>query len=93
MLDKKTVVALGYFDSVHIGHQKVMQTAKRKAKELGADFCVVTFGGNLKNALGYSQEKNVYTQTERQVLIEQQGADQIFFAPTTKEFLSLSKRR
>ena len=37
MLDKtKTVVALGYFDSVHKGHQKVMQTARRYAKEQGA---------------------------------------------------------
>ena len=85
----KVVVALGYFDSVHIGHQKVMKTARIKAQELGANFCVVTFGGNLKSALGYSQEKNVYNQEDRQDLINEQGANQIFFAPTTKEFLSL----
>ena len=93
MLDKmKTVVALGYFDSVHKGHQKVMQTAYRHAKEQGASFCVITFSGNLKTALGFENEKNVYTEVEREQLIKEQGANEIFFAPTTKEFLSLSAK-
>lgn len=91
MLDKtKTVVALGYFDSVHKGHQKVMQTAGRYAKEQGASFCVITFDGNLKTALGFNEEKNVYTKSERERLIKSIGADTIYFAPVTKDFLSKS---
>ena len=40
-----TVVALGYFDSVHLGHRRVIESAKKLAEELNASLTVFTFGG------------------------------------------------
>lgn len=39
----KSVMALGFFDGVHKGHQKVIQTAKQKAEELNVECAVMTF--------------------------------------------------
>ena len=38
------VLALGYFDSVHKGHQKVINTAREIADKKNANLVVVTFG-------------------------------------------------
>ena len=89
MLNKeKTVIALGYFDSVHLGHRKVIEKARRYAKEQGASLTVFTFKGNLKAMLSGEKEKNVYTAKEREKLLKDIGADQIYFAPVNKSFLS-----
>ena len=61
-----TVVALGYFDSVHLGHRKVIEEAKSLAKELAASVTVFTFGGNLRATLSRRDDKFVYSLEERQ---------------------------
>ena len=40
---KKAVVAIGNFDGVHLGHQKVLKEAKTMAKKLRLPFGVMTF--------------------------------------------------
>ena len=40
---KKAVVAIGNFDGVHLGHQKVLKEAKVMAKKKGLPFGVMTF--------------------------------------------------
>ena len=95
MLDnkrKKTVLALGYFDSVHLGHQTVIKSAKDYAQKVNAQLVVVTFGGNLKSALGKEQEKCVFSKQERQKFLQDLLVDEIYFAPITKEFLSLDRQ-
>lgn len=87
-----TVIALGYFDSVHLGHQKVINSARILANDKGAKTVVFTFKGNLKGALNGEKEKTVFTWKEREKFIKDLGVDQIYFAPTNREFLSLSKK-
>ena len=40
---KKSVIAIGNFDGIHLGHQKVITEAKKKAKKSKLPFGVVTF--------------------------------------------------
>ena len=40
---KKAVIAIGNFDGIHLGHQKVIKEAKSKAKKLKLPFGVMTF--------------------------------------------------
>jgi riboflavin kinase/FMN adenylyltransferase len=91
MLDKstKTVLTLGYFDSIHLGHQKVIKSALELASKLDAKVTIVTFSGNLKHALNNENEKVVYTDSEREKLYYSLGVDNVFFAPATKEFLAM----
>lgn len=88
----KAVIALGYFDSVHKGHQKVIATAKNLAEQKGAKLVVFTFEGNLKAKLGDNCQKVVYTTEERESLYRAIGADEIFFAPTGGGFLNKEKQ-
>ena len=84
----KTVLALGYFDSVHIGHRKVIETAFSVAKN--SPVTVFTFGGNLKAQIYGDKEKYVYSAKERKEILSEIGVKNVWFAPVTKEFLGIS---
>ncbi len=47
-----SVIAIGYFDGVHIGHQRVIQTAGKLAERLGVSCAVMTFHPHPKEVLG-----------------------------------------
>ena len=88
---KRAVIALGYFDSVHRGHKKVIERAKEEAIKCNAITVVFTFKGNLKALLGDGKDKVVYTAKEREKFIKDLGADEIYFAPVDFGFLSTGK--
>lgn len=89
---KPTVIALGYFDSVHLGHQKVISQARAYADEHGYSLTVFTFKGNLKAMLNADGDKMVYLPKEREEILKDLGADEVYFAPVDFSFLSLSKK-
>ncbi|MBO5713944.1 MAG: riboflavin biosynthesis protein RibF [Clostridia bacterium] len=92
MLDKqKTVVALGHFDSVHIGHRKVIKTAKQLADFYDANLVVYTFSGNLKSVTLNSSERVVYTDSERENIYKTLGVDDVVFLKVTPKLLSTKK--
>ncbi len=94
MLDKvlPTVIALGYFDSMHLGHQRVINKAREFADKNGCSLTVFTFLGNVKDVLKGRKESSVYLPSEREKIIKAFGADEIYFAPITKDFLSLDRK-
>ena len=66
---KNVVLALGYFDSVHLGHKEVIGSAIEKAKTLNAKTVVFTFKGNLRAQIKKESETFVFTAKERESLI------------------------
>ena len=40
---QRSVVAIGNFDGIHLGHQKVINQAKQKAKKKKLPFGIMTF--------------------------------------------------
>ncbi len=87
----KTVIALGYFDSLHNGHRLVLEQAKSIAKSKGVSFTVFTFISNVKAFFSKQADTSVYTAEERREILLDFGADQVFFAPVNQEFLSLER--
>ena len=40
---QRSVIAIGNFDGIHLGHQKVINQAKQKAKKNNLPFGIITF--------------------------------------------------
>lgn len=88
------VLGLGFFDSVHYGHRKIIERVVALADRTGATPALFTFGNNAYkqfNATG----KLIYTLDERKRILEQIGIacvvaarfDKAFKATDRKDFL------
>ncbi len=87
----KCVIALGYFDGVHKGHEKVLVKAKEIARKEGLNFAVFSFSGNLRSKLNRGENSYIYDKSERQAIYRNLGAEKVFLAPASKRFLSKDK--
>jgi riboflavin kinase / FMN adenylyltransferase len=94
-IDKTTVpplsMALGYFDGVHLGHQKVIMEAKRQAEIKGYRSAVMTFDPHPSVVLGKTNKHVQYITplSEKVKLVEESGIDYLFIVHFTLEFANL----
>ena len=87
-----SVAATGFFDGVHLGHQKVVETVCAKAGELGVESQIVTFWPHPRSVL--QQEaydlRLLTSLQEKERLFRSMGVDMITVLDFTKEFSKLS---
>ena len=71
------VLALGFFDGVHLGHQKVIKTAKKIARERGLKLAVMTFDRQPKLMYQHHPKPAIYPPplSRKPELLEPLGAD------------------
>ncbi len=77
-----SVVALGNFDGVHLGHTALIKKARKLAKNMELPLCVYTFGehpsGFLSNCSG--KENTLITNNdEKQKILEELGVDILYY--------------
>jgi len=82
-----TVLCLGWFDSVHRGHKKIIESAKKLCSENGARLCVLTFL-NDENFLLQKNGSLVFTFSERVSILQKEGVSEVIYAVFTREFAS-----
>ena len=78
----KSVVTLGKFDCLHLGHKKLINIAKEKSIELGVPLVAYTFSNVLK--------ESVFSFDERLKMFEEMGCDYVYVEEFNQEFMSLS---
>ncbi|MFV8827195.1 bifunctional riboflavin kinase/FAD synthetase [Alkalihalobacterium sp. APHAB7] len=93
--EKPTVMALGYFDGVHIGHQKVIETAKKIAIEKGLLTSVMTFNPHPKEVLRNPTEPMMYiTPLDKKIkVLSELGVDQLFVVQFDESFSKLTPQQ
>ena len=86
-----SVVTIGFFDGVHLGHQEVMRRTVEAAKERDALSVAVTFDRHPREILTPGEEPRLLTTVERKAsLIEACGVDVLVVLEFTKEFSQIS---
>ena len=78
-------MALGYFDGVHLGHQKVIQTATEKAKSHGLSTAVLSFFPHPKSVLFSEQVTYLEPIEQKAEKLEKLGVDIFYVVEFTKE--------
>ena len=89
--NKKSVVTIGTFDGVHIGHKKILEKIIFNAKELNCESVVLTFFPHPRMVL----QKNSVVQLlntvdEKTLLLEKTGIDNLIIHPFNQEFSRLT---
>lgn len=88
--NKDSVVVLGNFDGVHIGHQKLFEVAKRKAAEEDLQVVVLSFYPPPTWILGKQPKKLLMSREDKKDKIESIGIDVLIEYPFTREFSNMS---
>lgn len=87
---ENTVITIGNFDGVHIGHQKIFEFVKKKAKQINGKSVVVTFHPHPIKVLFKEHPLKLITTTEDKLkLIEKCGIDITVLIPFTPTFAQI----
>ena len=85
-----TVIALGNFDGVHIGHQELIARTVKEAAAAGSKSAVFTFANHPRNVLSKGKKvKSILYPDEKVAIIEGLGVDYMFNIPFGSEIQRL----
>lgn len=84
------VVALGFFDSIHIGHRALIEKAILLSKKYNCKPAVFTFKNDISSVVSSHSKGLVFTFYERLKKLEKYSINQVIFTNFTKEFSSLT---
>ena len=88
---KPTIVTIGTFDGVHIGHQKILEQITKSAHDLNCESLVLTFFPHPRMVLQEGTEmKQLNTLDEKINLLNSLGIDNLVVHPFDKEFSRLT---
>jgi riboflavin kinase/FMN adenylyltransferase len=88
---KKTVVTLGTFDGVHLGHQKIINRILNNSSNGNLESVVLTFSQHPRTVLqAESNIKLLSTNEEKEILLEKKGIDNLIIHPFDTKFSELT---
>ncbi len=94
ILNSKVVLALGFFDGVHLGHQRLITRAREIANQKNLPVIVMTFDRHPKEI--YADKKNFkYLETldEKADKMAKLGVDYLAVMPFTNDFSQISAQK
>lgn len=93
-LDREnSVLTIGNFDGVHLGHQAIFSAVVKKARELGGPSCVFTFRPHPQEVLRPGKRvKLLMTYDEKVETLESLGIDVVVEQLFSQEFFTLTAR-
>lgn len=88
--DMASVLTVGTFDGVHLGHQAILRYLLERAGALGGTSTVLSFHPHPREIVEGAPLSLLTTIEERADIMEEIGLDQLVVLPFTKEFSRLS---
>jgi riboflavin kinase/FMN adenylyltransferase len=89
--NNQTIVTIGTFDGVHLGHQKILKQITKSAQELHCESLVLTFFPHPRMVLQKDTEmKQLNSINEKLELLDNLGIDNLVIHPFDKEFSRLT---
>lgn len=89
--DKKTVLTLGTFDGIHLGHQQIIKKVIECSEDKKLRNMIITFHPHPRKVINPEMQLKLLTTTEEQInILEKQGVQNLLIINFTKEFSQLT---
>ncbi|MDP1994198.1 MAG: bifunctional riboflavin kinase/FAD synthetase [Ignavibacteria bacterium] len=86
-----TIITIGTFDGVHLGHQEIFNVLINKSKNNGCRSFVITFEPHPRMVIQPNSDLKLLTTFQEKVeILEKMGIDNLLVIPFTKEFSQLT---
>ena len=91
MEEQKKVIALGFFDGIHLGHQALLRRTAERGRELGMVPAVFTFDRSPREAVTGEHVPLLTTPADRRRIIETLFPEiqEVIVAPFDKEMMTM----
>ncbi len=88
---RETVITIGTFDGVHIGHQRIIEMLNLLKNKESEDSLILTFFPHPRRVLDQSNDIKMLTTLEEKIeLLDHFGLDRLIIEPFTREFSRLT---
>lgn len=92
--EKQSVLAIGFFDGVHLGHRALLKEAKREALRRGVEFAVMTFTPHPDEVVFGTTDKWYLTPlSEKAQRLRELGVEKLYVVHFNESFATLSPTR
>ncbi len=89
--DNNTIITMGTFDGIHLGHRKIIEGVKARASALGGRSFLITFDPHPRSVIAGGREiKLLNTLQEKIDILEEIGIQNLLIINFTKEFSQLT---
>jgi len=84
---KNSVVTIGTFDGVHLGHQKIIQQLKEEAAKINGETIIITFHPHPRSVVKTSNQVYLLNTLDEKIsLLSAFGIDHLIVVPFNKDF-------
>lgn len=89
--DKQTVLTLGTFDGIHLGHQQIIKRVLECSEENKLRNLIITFHPHPRKVINPEMQLKLLTTNEEQIsILEKLGIQNLFIVNFTKQFSQLT---
>lgn len=87
---KRSIISVGSFDGLHLGHAALLQLMKNKAHEINGETVIFTFHPHPRIVLNHVTDfKLLSTKEEKIELFKRNGINHLIIIPFTKDFAKI----
>ena len=86
----ETVVTVGKFDGLHLGHQKIFRTLLEEKEKTGRPAVVFTFSSSPYEKLGNGRQKRILSETQKRRRLSEMGIDYLVECPFSDKIMKMS---
>lgn len=87
-MQHRQILALGFFDGVHLGHQTLLEACRKLARETGCKPGVITFTAHPKQLLSGKAPGLLNTIEDRRLLLHSFGIDTVVELPFDEKLMT-----
>ena len=90
-----SIATIGFFDGVHLGHRRVIETLVSRARETGREAVVVTFWPHPRAVLQQDARdlRLLTTLEEKKQMLQSLGVDRVEVLPFNRKLASLTAQQ
>ena len=88
MRNDKQIIALGFFDGVHLGHQALLKECVRLAREQNMQPAAITFDRHPQSLFRQDPPLLISTRADRELLLRRYGMERVYCLAVTEAVMS-----